>query len=432
MFMDHPATGHAASIAEMAQPATVDRRAYTDPDVFAAEMENVFGRAWLYVAHESQIAQPGQYMIADMAGQSVIVMRGDDGRIGAFYNRCPHRGVRLVNDRAGRADHLQCSYHGWTFRKDGSLEAVPMPADYAEGALCKGLEAVPCVDSYRGFVFARLAATGPDLVTFLGPVAANLDNMVERAPDGELEVAFGSLRMMQKSNWKIYMENSHDGVHAMPTHQSSIDPARRVMEHAADPWSRFQAQVVAANSQPPRVMAQLTVNCYPHGHSDMVGFRKARAQDADYLAYEDALRRRVGDEGVERILGQDRHNAVIYPGMSVQPAYLQLRVIVPLAVDRTRIDVWVFRLKGAPAWMDRRVVAYANTIHSAASLVRADDLENYERIQNGLHYGRTQTVNSSRRLSGEEEPVGTSTAMSERFIRNQFAAWRAYMEEGAA
>jgi 2-chlorobenzoate 1,2-dioxygenase len=422
-----------AGLAGLAGAHSVDRRVYTDPDVFAAEMLRLFGRAWLYVAHESQIAHPGQYVLAEMAGHSVIVMRDDDGRIGVHHNRCPHRGVRLLQEPAGQVpQRLSCSYHGWSFRRDGTLRAVPQASDYAAGLPGRGLEAVACVQSYRGFVFARLAADGPDLVSFLGPVAASLDNMTERAPEGRIEVAFGSLRMMQHSNWKIYLENSHDGVHALPTHRSSTEPARRAAEHAADPWSRFQAQVVAANAQSLQAMEQLAVHCHPHGHSEMVGFRKARAADPQYLDYESALRQRLGDEGLERVLGQDRHNAVIYPGLSVQPAYLQLRVIVPLAVDRTRIDVWLFRLKGAPAWMDRRTVAYANTIHSAASVVRADDLENYERIQRGLASGLEPRVRHDRRLAGEEGPVGLSTAVGERFIRNQFAAWQTYMGGGSA
>lgn len=411
----------------------VDRRVYTDPDVFEAERALLFGRAWLYVAHESQIEHPGQYVLADMAGHSVIVMRDDTGRIGVHHNRCPHRGVRLLQTRTGQVpERLRCSYHGWSFRRDGTLRAVPQVSDYATGLPTRGLEPVACVQSYRGFVFARLLPEGPDLVSFLGPVAASLDNMTERAPAGGIEVAFGSLRMVQRSNWKIYLENSHDGVHALPTHRSSTEPAQRAAAQAADPWSRFQAQVVAANAQPLQAMEQLAVHCHPHGHSEMVGFRKARAEDPQYLAYEAALRARLGDDGLERVLGQDRHNAVVYPGLSVQPAYLQLRVIVPEAVDRTRIDVWLFRLKGAPAWMDRRTVAYANAIHSAASVVRADDLENYERIQHGLASGLQPRVAHQRRLVGEEGPVGVSTAVGERFIRNQFAAWRAYMAGGSA
>jgi len=418
----------------LADGDSVDRRVYTDPEVFAAEMQRVFGRAWLYVAHESQVERPGQYVLANMAGHSVIVMRDDAGRIGVHHNRCPHRGVRLLQAPTGQApERLRCSYHGWSFRRDGTLKAVPQASDYAPGLpQARDLEPVACVQSYRGFVFARLVPDGPDLVSFLGPVASSLDNMTERAPEGRLEVAFGSLRMRQHSNWKIYLENSHDGVHALPTHRSSTDPARRAAEQAADPWSRFQAQVVAANAQPLQAMEQLAVHCHPHGHSEMVGFRKARSADPQYQAYESALRARLGDAGVEHVLGEDRHNAVIYPGLSVQPAYLQLRVIVPEAVDRTRIDVWLFRLKGAPAWMDRRTVAYANAIHSAASVVRADDLENYERIQRGLASGLQPRIHHQRRLVGEEAPVGGSTAVSERFIRNQFSAWRAYMGGSSA
>ena len=97
---------------------------------------------------------------------------------------------------------------------------------------------------------------------FLGPTADALDNMIERAPDGELECSGVVLRMTQRSNWKVYLENIHDGAHAMPTHQSSIDPARRLAAEATSAWARMQAEVVAANSQSPRQMAALSVQCF--------------------------------------------------------------------------------------------------------------------------------------------------------------------------
>ena len=89
-------------------------------------------------------------------------------------------------------------------------------------------------------------------------------------------------------------------------------------------------------------------------------------------------------EKAEAVLGTQRHNAMFYPAMSVHPVFMQLRVIQPLAVDLTRIDIWTLRMKGAPAWMHRRNVAFANTVHSPSSIVKADDLEIYARVQRGV------------------------------------------------
>ena len=294
------------------------------------------------------------------------------------------------------------------------------PGDY-------GLRPVPQVESYRGFVFVKMSAGGPNLRNFLGPITETLDNMIERAPDGEVEIAGGVFRMLQRSNWKIYLENLHDGAHALPTHESSIEPAQRLFEEASGPWERFAAQVVMANSQSARAMAALTVRCYPHGHSEMTGFRQTRPKTAEQTEYEEVLARRVGAEGVDRILGVERHNVIIYPGFAIQPNHMQLRVITPLAPDLTQIDVWTLKLKGAPDAINRRIVTYANIIHSPASLVRADDLENFERVQRGYEATDVPWVSAHREIAADNDAAQPSHPMSERFIHNQFAAWRDYM-----
>lgn len=421
---------------DLVQSSRAHRDVYTDRTIFAREQERIFGRAWIYACHESQIRNSGDFVAVTIAGRPVVVVRSEDGGIKALQNRCAHRGALVANTPAGNVKRFVCSYHGWIYRLDGALEGVPLREDYANSGFerdCDGgrMTPLPRVASYRGFVFTSLAAAGPDLPEFLGAAAANLDNMIERAPAGEIEIAGGSFRTLQRSNWKIYLENLHDGLHALPTHRSSIKPARKAAAEAQSERTRLQAEIVAANGLPPRAMAKLRVNCYARGHSDMSAFRVSRAAHPDHRAYEAALAARVGADGVERILGLDRQNALIYPSLTVQTSYMQLRAVVPLAVDLTRVDVWLFRLKGAPDWMNERIVAYANVIHSPASSVRADDLENYERVHAGLASGDAAWVSQHRRLAAEPGTTGASSAMSERFIRNQLAAWRAYMEDAA-
>jgi 2-chlorobenzoate 1,2-dioxygenase len=409
---------------------------YRDPDLFAVERRRLFGAAWLYAAHGSQFKRAGDYVATEIAGEPVILLRGADGAIRGFFNRCPHRGALLTRAACGHASPLQCSYHGWTFDTQGGLDAIPMESGYAGTGVARdrasfGLRPVPRIGEYRGFWFVSLAENGPALRDFLGPTTDSLDNMIERAPDGELEISGVVLRMTQRSNWKIYLENIHDGAHAMPTHQSSIDPARRLAAEATSAWARTQAEIVMANSQSPRAMAALSVQCYRHGHSLMRGFRKTRPDTAEQKEYEALLQARLGPERAEQVLTTDLHNVLIYPGLSLQPNHMQLRVIVPLAVDRTRIDVSIFRLKGAPDAVNRRFVTYANVIHSPASLVRADDLENFERIQDGYRAHSAPWVSAHRELASEPDPQGASTAMSERYVRNQFDAWKRYMAVAA-
>lgn len=424
--------GEDRSIAPLFDGASIHHDVYRDADLFELERKKLWGAAWLYAAHGSQFKQPGDFVASELAGQPVILVLGKDGQVRGFFNRCPHRGALLTRERCGHATPLQCSYHGWSFRLDGSLEAMPMESGYADTSVLQqrsefGLKPLPRLDSYRGFWFASLSPQGPSLREFLGPTADALDNMIERAPYGELECSGVVLRMTQRSNWKVYLENIHDGAHAMPTHQSSIDPARRLAAEATSAWARMQAEVVAANSQSPRQMAALSVQCFPYGTSIMRGFRKTRPDTPEQREYEALLAKRLGADRMEEVLTTDLHNVLIYPGLSLQPNHMQLRTIVPVAVDRTRIEVSIFRLKGAPDAINRRFVTYANVIHSAASLVRADDLENFERIQDGYRATSMPWVSAHRELASEPEPQGPSNAMSERYVRNQFDAWKKYM-----
>jgi hypothetical protein len=182
--------------------------------------------------------------------------------------------------------------------------------------------------------------------------------------------------------------------------------------------------VVAANGTPYQEMGRLQVNCYERGHSDMRGFRRSREATEDFRRYEAALAERIGRERAESVLADNRHNALVYPSLSVHPAFQQLRVIVPLAVDRTLIEIWCLKMPGAPQSLNRRTIAFANAVHSPASIVKVDDLEAYERVQTGL--GADSWV-SLHRGAGRNAPP---TALDEGFIRNQYRAWLGYM--GAA
>ena len=115
----------------------VHRRVYTDPDVFAAEMERIFRRAWVYVAHESQLTEPGDFVTAHIGDRPVIVSRHSDGEIYAFANRCTHRGMKVCAARQGSKKRFICPYHGWAFATDGTLIGIPHGKDNAIQVWCR-------------------------------------------------------------------------------------------------------------------------------------------------------------------------------------------------------------------------------------------------------------------------------------------------------
>src|SRR5262249_59618042 len=107
--------GHARDVAGLIEPGRVHRDVYTDPELFELEMERIFGRAWLFVGHTSQVPQPGDYITTDLGRQPVVMTRHRDGSVHVLLNRCTHRGAKVVNERKGNAPRLVCCYHGWSF-----------------------------------------------------------------------------------------------------------------------------------------------------------------------------------------------------------------------------------------------------------------------------------------------------------------------------
>ena len=114
-------------ISRLIEPGRVHRRVYTDPDIFELEMDRIFGRAWLFVGHASQVREPGDYITTDLGRQPMIMTRHHDGSVRVLFNRCTHRGAKVVNERCGHSNRLVCCYHGWTFDMDGALIGVPVP-----------------------------------------------------------------------------------------------------------------------------------------------------------------------------------------------------------------------------------------------------------------------------------------------------------------
>ena len=191
----------------------VHRSCYTDEAIFQQELKNIFYKTWIYAGHESPDSQAGRYVGFMIGRQPMLLVRGDGGEIAVLHNRCPHRGAMLCNEHKGNTGSLfTCSYHAWQFELDGKLAALPSPDGYNETRLRKGDQAADMkraarVSSYRGFVFANLATTGPDLDEWLGEGRRAFDDMCDRAPDGDVEIVNSCFRIVQNNNWKIFLEN---------------------------------------------------------------------------------------------------------------------------------------------------------------------------------------------------------------------------------
>jgi len=405
----------------------VHRRFYTDPEVFAEEQARIFRRVWLWLGHESQLRQPGDFFTTRLAGERVIVARHTDGAIHAFHNRCTHRGAEVCPAASGHARSFVCPYHAWTYRTDGALASVPLEQGYGaafrERRAGMGLEPVARLASYRGFLFGSHAKDGEDLATYLGPeVRAAFDNLVDRAPQGEIELAGGKTVQRYRGNWKLQLENSIDLLHPRILHRSAIDAADRV-DHGGQPPS-IEWDIVKSNGLTLREWDGMQIAAMPRGHCWMAGFlTRAIDENALQVRYRNIMVERHGEERATEILAFNRHNTIVYPNLFVNSRVAQIRVLQPVSADCTEQHGYIFRLKGAPDEMFEASVRMVNTNNSPSSIVTSDDHEIFERIQQSLANGRHEWVDLSRGLETEASPEGTN----ELPMRNQHRAWAQYM-----
>ena len=416
----------------------VHRSIYQDEEIFRLEMDRIFGRAWVYVAHESQIPRPGDFFSTRIGAQPVIVARHSDGAINVLYNRCTHRGSKLCNEESGNTRHFRCAYHGWAFQTDGSVFAIPFREAYPEGfdgnAEGLGLKRAARVDSYRGFVFASLAADGPGLLAYLGGIRFGLDDICDRAPDGEIALSAGVLKYKYHGNWKFQVDNLTDMYHPHFSHESTTQLGGEQFErHEGQTGPRF-FEDYDGNAGRALSMDPCGLFVYDEGHGQEGGLpmRKQAAPIADVIEHRRLLVARHGEKRAEEILDFDRHNGSIYPNLSFQALGQNIRVVEPIAVDLTYIYVYPLILKGAPDAINEEAIRNCSVTHSASSMVQGDDVECFVRQQAGLSGVGDGWLFFGRYLGAEHERADgfggrAAPGTSEAVLRAQYRAWLGMM-----
>lgn len=216
---------------------------YTDADFLALERAHLFARQWLLAAHADELAKPGAYRLWDRAGEPILIVRGRDDRIRAFYNACQHRGAPVVRESSGRSPKLVCKYHAWTYDLDGHLLAVPDEEDFTDlDKACLGLKPVRC-ETWGGFVFVNLDGGAPPLLETLAPVRPG---MAQFGPDTLRFIDRHTIRL--ECNWKAAMDAFLEVYHLKFIHPNTVN---QLLDHR-----------------------RTTISLLPGGHSQMVSAKR--------------------------------------------------------------------------------------------------------------------------------------------------------------
>ncbi|WP_179404945.1 Rieske 2Fe-2S domain-containing protein [Burkholderia guangdongensis] len=383
----HPAESLNESLKDLLDAAIVDdpetgvfrcrRDVFTNPDLFDLEMKHIFESNWIYLAHESQIPAPNDYFTTSIGRQSIVITRDKEGELHAMINACAHRGAMLCRRKHGNKGSFTCPFHGWTFNNSGKLLKVKdgktghYPITFNTNG-SHDLRRVARFENYRGFLFGSLNPDVLPLDAHLGQARVIIDQIVDQAPNG-LEVLRGSSSYVYDANWKLQMENGADGYHVSSVHWNySATMQHRNYDDAgthtvdANGWSKSVGGVYA----------------FEHGHI-LLWTRLLNPEVRPIFAHRGDLAARVGQDRADVIVDQTR-NLCVYPNVYLMDQFsTQIRVVRPIAVDKTEVTIYCFAPKGESADERALRIRQYEDFFNVSGMGTPDDLEEFRACQAG-------------------------------------------------
>jgi len=404
----------------------VSARIFQDEEIYRMEQEKIFGRCWLYLAHESQIPNPGDYVAAKMGEDPIIVTRGQDGKVHAFLNACRHRGAKVCRSDSGTSKAFRCPFHGWTYSCEGELVGVPRYKEVYFEELDKskwGLVPVTKVDSVYGLIFGTWDPNAPTLQEYLGDMLFYLDLMFNRA-EGGVEVIGGVHKWVIPTNWKIPAENfGGDHYHLLFTHGSGIQIKAR------DPLSNNGFLIFT-----------------PEGHScgqEFAGAQRGEAVNSEYNNYIAEIKKRVAEQkGEVEAKLTPIGVGTIFPNLSFMDTmrFRTIRLWQPLGPNKIEVNSWCVVDKNMSDELKQIARRGYQLTFGPNGMFELDDGEVWMSITEAIqgYKGRTIDFNyqmgmgheiSAEEFFGKKGIPGTmnETFMHEGTHRNYYRRWKQLM-----
>ena len=425
---------------ELVQEDRVHRLIYTDPNIFAREMAQVFGGCWVYLAHESQIPNNNDFITGKLGLRPLIITRDAQGKIRALFNRCTHRGTTLCRWDKGNTKSFQCPYHGWNFLNTGKLRGVPWPDGYTADIRDErfNLAQLERVESYRGFIFGTLNPEMPSLSDWLGPIKKPIDDWLNRNPGAKVVVCEAN-RLKYKGNWKLAYDNSADGYHVIYSHRSLIETENRFNTDGKEKGMAFY------KDSPDKLEMYVAYCGNGHHFKDKRPNIEKRAGGLWAIEslhpgmeyYAEKLRARLGKkaEAALDLAGSEPVNINVFPNLSLLGNHIQ--VIEPISVDETNA-VWYGTRIEDDGTLGRETVDDINALRMRTqegfpNLGEVDDITNFEQIQRGLACIEDEWVYMNRglglpdRFRTDADGVIYGPATDEVFMREYIKEWKRLM-----
>lgn len=412
-----------SGIADLVKDDRVHKSLYSDPNIFEEELDKIFNNTWVWLAHESEVAEAGSFKTAKIGKQPVIVSRDRKKNIHVMLNRCRHRGATVCEGKKGKTKAFTCPYHGWGYGLDGSLRALPKPEEY-ENILDKaefGLVKVR-TESYNGMVFATLNDEIEPLVDFLGGAKKWIDLFMKQGGGYPIK-AMGDHRFRFPGNWKIQLENTTDAYHFPIVHKSFISS---VDEEAKEVFDFLDGDGF--------------VEDLGNGHSVMVMIPELVDLEANLdepipERYAD-LAKELSDEGhsdaevrkLVRAVGGGGFNLNLFPNIACSMAFF--RNLVPISVNETEIHHIAIGGEGAPQAFNQKRMRLHEHFQGPMGFGTPDDGEAWERVQAGSLAGTDGWIMVNRgmsKLSTSEDGNVKGAVCSETGMRAAYQQYKKTM-----